>query len=106
MSKETRQFLENIKPPEQSMGAVSAAVEGVKIGVGAFLAGLGKVWDGAKPMFDMGRTEAAAALFSGNDRGFVMYGHGSNAVDQSTVHGAANEPVKQPEPGQSQGMER
>ena len=29
------------------------------------------MWDGAKPMFDHGRTELAAALISGH--GYVMY---------------------------------
>lgn len=104
MSKETQQFLEGIKP-DQSMGAVEAAVEGVKRGAAACLEGLGKVWDAGQPMFDKGRTELAAVLFSGNDRGFVMYGGNDNkqTQDHAPDHGLGIEPMKQPEVEQDRG---
>lgn len=41
----------------------------------------GQVWDNAKPMFDHGRTELAAALFSGHAH--VMYMKGQEGVDTS-----------------------
>jgi hypothetical protein len=55
----------------RSMGAGEAMWEGVKLGVSGFLSGMGQVWDAAKPFFDHGRSEAAAALFNANP--YVMY---------------------------------
>jgi hypothetical protein len=40
----------------------------------------GQAWDASKPMFDHGRTELAAAVFSGH--GHVMYMHSDNEVEQ------------------------
>jgi hypothetical protein len=42
--------------------------------------GLGEVFDASKPMFDHGRTELAAAIFSGH--GHVMYMHADKEVEQ------------------------
>jgi hypothetical protein len=39
-----------------------------------------QLWDGAKPMFDHGRAEAAAALFAGHAH--VMYMKGPDGVEQ------------------------
>ena len=63
MSKNTREFIEQLKQPE-SMGTIEAMTAGLTQGVKAFLDGAGKVWDEAQPMFDHGRTEAAAAWSS------------------------------------------
>jgi hypothetical protein len=54
-----------------------------------------------KPMFDHGRTEAAAALFAGH--GHVMYGHDS--VEQGKDQIQPPEVSKTPEIEQSNGRE-
>jgi hypothetical protein len=41
----------------------------------------GDIWDAAKPMFDHGRTEMAAAIL-GNHQGHVMYMHTDKEVEQ------------------------
>jgi hypothetical protein len=105
MSKAADQFFANVKQPEQSMGAIEA----VKEGVTAFLSQMkemgGEAWDAAKPAFDHGRTEAAAALFNGSS-GHVMYMRGTQGVeqgqDQAPDHGLV-EPMKQPEVEQDRG---
>ena len=61
MSKKTREFVDQMKSGE-SPGLAESLKE---IG--------GKIFDGARPMFDHGRSELAAALFAGH--GHVMYGH-------------------------------
>ena len=104
MSKEAKQFLESIKQPEQSMGAVEATMEGVRGAVGAFLEGMGQVWDAGKPMFDHGRTEMSAALFTGNAH--VMYMKGQQGIEQGQDQvpdlGLPVEAMKQPEVQQEQ----
>jgi hypothetical protein len=76
--------------------------------------GLGQLWDAAKPAFDHGRTEAAAALFHGAS-GHVMYMRGQDGVEQGQdqpshglfeppQHGLPVEPPQQPEPEQDRGM--
>ena len=68
MSKETRKFFEKLKGGENP-GLAETIKE---IG--------GQMWDSAKTMFDHGRTELAAALFSGH--GHVMYMHGQEGIEQ------------------------
>ncbi len=60
MSKNTTQFYEQIKSGEQP-----TFLDGIKEAASTLKDIGGQIWDGAKPMFDHGRTEAAAALFSG-----------------------------------------
>jgi hypothetical protein len=90
MAKVRQELFEN-KPPEMA----AAAVEGVQ----ALFAGLkevgGAVWDGAKPMFDHGRSEAAAALFSG--AGYVMYQRGTAGIEQGQDQPLHGPDLKQPE---------
>jgi hypothetical protein len=84
MSKETREFFERLKNVKNddtpAIGTGKAIGEGLKEGIMAFRDGLGQVWDAATPMFDHGRTELAAALFSGHAH--VMYMHNENAVEE------------------------
>ena len=107
MSKEAKQFLESAKEAQQekSMGAIEATTEGVKGAAAVFLSTMkevgGAMWDGAKPAFDHGRTEAAAALFHDAD-GHVMYMRGAQGVEQgqdkAPEHGSpAIEAAQQPE---------
>jgi hypothetical protein len=69
---------------QQSMGAIEAATEGIKEGVKAFAPGLtlgkilSEIGETAKHMNDMGRSELAAALFSGTSNAFVMYPRDNN----------------------------
>jgi hypothetical protein len=82
MSKQTRAFIEQAKSGE-SPGLAQTLKE---IG--------GQVWDGAKPMFDHGRTELAAALFSGH--GYVMYMRdGKEGVEQTQNHKQESPEVQQ-----------
>jgi hypothetical protein len=100
MATEQQQFKDILNPPQQSMGFTEAAQEGLSVAFKGLIEGLGQVWDGAKPAFDHGRTEAAAALFSGH--GHVMYMKGQEGIeqgqDQAPDHGLPPiEAVKQPE---------
>ena len=74
MSKQTKQFFEQVKsgePPTLAEQVREAAGQARSIG--------GQVWDGLKPMFDHGRTELAAALFAGHAH--VMYMKGQDGVE-------------------------
>jgi hypothetical protein len=89
MSQQTRQFFEQIKSGEQQTSFVQSLKE-----VG------GQMWDAAKPMFDHGRTEIAAALFAGHAH--VMYMRGEAGIEQ----GQDQEQVKeQPDVQREQGRE-
>lgn len=63
MSKQTRQLFEQIKGGAASLKDIG-----------------GKLWESALPLFNHGRTEAAAALFSGSAH--VMYMKGQDGVMQ------------------------
>ncbi len=78
MSKRTRDLIEQVKSGD-SPGLAETLKE----------AG-GQLWDAAKPMFDHGRTELAAALFAGH--GHVMYMHNESGVEQSQPQQQAPEP--------------
>jgi hypothetical protein len=80
---------------EKSIGAAAAILRGIEQGAASLADGLGQVWDAAKPMFDHGRSEVAAAIFSGH--GHVMYMHGGEDRGQNEGHGLPVEPLKQPE---------
>ncbi len=72
MSRATRELFEQIKAGgDQPVGAVQAAMEGVKE-VGGILKEIGgKLWDAMTPIVDHGAHEAAAALFRGD--AYIMY---------------------------------
>jgi hypothetical protein len=85
MSKKTNAFFEQLKA-----GQEPSLVETIREAAG-------QLWDAAKPMFDHGRAEVAAALFSGNAH--VVYGWGGNEqqhVQQPEVP-AAPEPQRENE---------
>ena len=63
-----KDLAEFLKAPEQPSLAASLKEIG------------GQFWDGVKPMFDHGRTELAAALFSGHAH--VMYMRGQEGIEQ------------------------
>ena len=68
MSKRTRDFIEQVKSGESPSLAQSLKETG------------GQLWDAAKPMFDHGRSELAAALFAGH--AYVMYMHEGKAQNE------------------------
>jgi hypothetical protein len=75
MSKQTERFFEQLKSGESPslVERIQQAAEGAK-GIA------GQMWDDAKPMFDHGRTELAAALFAGHAH--VMYMKGQEGHDK------------------------
>lgn len=75
MSKQTKEFFEQLKAGQQP-----TLLESIREAAGALKEMGGQLWDGMKPMFDHGRTEAAAALFSGH--GHVMYMKGQEGIEQ------------------------
>ena len=77
MSKHTKQLLEQVKnnQPVSFLDAIKEAASSLR-DVG------GQLWDGMKPMFDHGRAEAAAMLFSESHNGHVMYMKGQSGVEQ------------------------
>ncbi len=78
MSKTTQQFFEQLKSGEQP-----SLLESIKeIG--------GQIWDGAKPMFDHGRSEAAKILFSEHS-GHVMYMKGQEGGEKTQDQEHVNE---------------
>ncbi len=56
---------------------------------------LGEAWDGAKPMFDHGRTEVAAAMFHGNAAHVMYMRDGDNHGQDDKGHGLPPEANKQ-----------
>jgi len=95
MSKQTNQFFEQIKSGEQP-----TFFDGVKEAASTLKDIGGQIFDGAKPMFDHGRSEAAALLFSGNAH--VMYMRGNDGIQQ----GQDQEQVKEsPEHQRDDGRE-
>jgi hypothetical protein len=89
MSKQSREFFEQIKAGEQPSLLETIREAG------------GQIWDSMKPMFDHGRTEAAAALFAGH--GHVMYGHESGEQGKDQIQ--PPEAAKTPENEQPMGRE-
>ena len=86
----------------KSMGFTEAAREGVKEAALGFLSAArevgGSIWDGAAPMFNHGRTEMAAALFSGQP--YVLYQRGVSGIEQGQdqpLHGPDIKPEMQQE---------
>jgi hypothetical protein len=91
MSKATKAFIEQLKAGEQPDLA-----ETIREAAVAFKEAGGQLWDAAKPMFDHGRTEAAAAIFMGNAH--VLYMKGQEGVEQGQEQ-AKDEPQQQQEQG-------
>jgi len=83
MSKQTRHFMEQVKN-----GQEPSLAENIKDAASLLKNIGGQVWDGAKPMWDHGRSEIAAFLF-GNHQGHVMYMRGQEG------HGQAQEQAKE-----------
>ncbi len=71
-SLQTMQQAEGSQPPSLIERLQQAALSARSIA--------GQVWDEAKPMFDHGRTELAAALFTGHAH--VMYMKGQEGLDK------------------------
>ena len=76
MSRQTRQFFEQLKS-----GEPPTLVESIKEAASVLKDIGGQIWDGAKPMFDHGRTELASAIFSSHDA-HVVYMRPENGVEQ------------------------
>ena len=74
MSRETQKFFEQLQS-----GEPPTLIESIKEAASSLKDIGGAIWDGLKPAFDNGRTEAAAALFSGN--AYVLYSK-SDGVEQ------------------------
>lgn len=88
MSKQTQQFFDQLKSGEKP-----TLLETIKEAASTIKDLGGRLWDEAKPMFDHGRSEAAALLFTGQS--YVMYmkagqgaehtqDHSANAAEQQT----------------------
>ena len=88
MSKRTKQFFEQLKSGEKP-----TLIEAVKEAASSLKAIGGQIWEGAKPMFDHGRAEAAALLFTG--QGHVMYMKNEGPNEQSQDHEQAKEEPEQ-----------
>lgn len=77
MSKQTKQFFEQMKNGEQP-----ALADNIKEAASSLQDIGGQIWDGMKPMFDHGRTELAAALFAGHAHVMYMKGGHEGAEPQ------------------------
>lgn len=84
------------KGADKSLQSVREAAEAAK-SIG------GQIWDGVKPMFDHGRTELAAAIFSGHAH--VMYMKGNDGVEQEQKQEQAHEHAKDAPERQNEGRE-
>ena len=91
MSKQTKEFFEQLKAGQQP-----SLMESIREAAGALKEAGGQLWDGMRPMFDHGRTEAAAALFAGHAHVMYMKGPEGNEQGQDLVK---DEPQKQHEIG-------
>lgn len=89
MSKQARAFFEDIKDGQQP-----SLLENIREAAASLKEVGGQLWDGGKPMFDHGRTEAAAALFAGHAH--VMYMRSQDGVEQGQSQGK-DEPQQQQE---------
>jgi hypothetical protein len=75
LSKQTREFLEQLKSGEQSK-----LVETIREAAASLKDIGGKIWDGVTPSFEHGAHEMASALFRGD--AFVMYPRTNQAEGQ------------------------
>ncbi len=91
MSKQIKAFFDDIKA-----GNEPSLVETIREAAASLKEVGGQLWDASKPMFDHGRTEAAAALFIGNAH--VMYMKAPEGVEQGQEQ-VKDEPQQQQEQG-------
>jgi len=111
MSKQTRELFERLKEDPKTMGAIEAAVEGIKEAVQAIAPGLTlnnilhDVGAEMKRLGVQGQMEVSAALFNGS--AFVPYGPGQwkgPGREGSPEHGLPDEAQHQPEREQGREM--
>ncbi len=95
----SKKFFEQLKD-----GQEPSLMETIREAASAIREAAGQVWDGAKPMFDHGRTEAAAALFHGAT-GHVMYMHGQEGIEQGQDQVQGREAMQPPEVERDTGRE-
>jgi len=91
----SKKFFEQLKN-----GQEPTLLESIKEAASALREAGGQLWDAAKPMFDHGRTEAAAALFIGNAH--VMYMKGNEGDEQGKDQ---TQNVEQTQQQESEGRE-
>lgn len=112
MSRQTREFFERLKEDPKTMGAIEAAVEGIKEGVQAFAPGLTlkdilqDVGAELKRLGVQGQMEVSSALFNGG--AFVPYGPGQwkgPGREGAPEHGLPEEAQHQQEQEQERGRE-
>ena len=96
MAKVSQQLFE----PDKQPGAIQAGMEAFKAILSPVQEIGGAIWDGGKGLFDHGRTEMAAALFSG--QAHVMYMRGQEGIEQGQDQVQPIEPSQEKEMG---GME-
>jgi hypothetical protein len=87
MSKATKAFFEQLNE-----GKEPGLLESIREAAASLKDIGGQLWDASKPMFDHGRTELAAALFSGH--GHVMYMHEQKSKEQGQDQVQTAEPVQ------------
>jgi hypothetical protein len=75
MSKESREFFEQLKAGQQP-----SLVESIREAMPSLREMGGKIWDGLTPTFEHGAHEMASALFRGD--AFVMYPRTNQAESQ------------------------
>jgi len=106
MSKAAEKFFENIKPPEQSIGAIEAVKEAVQaIAPGLSLSKFfNDIVETSVDMWNHGRTELVEGILNAHD-GHIMYMKGEKDISQDKApdHGLPVEAVKQPEVEQDRG---
>jgi hypothetical protein len=87
MSKRAKQWMDKIRSGEEFSFSESIKEAGASlIDIG------GRIWDGVAPTVNMGKSEIAAAMFSGH--GYVMYGR--------THEGGAQEQIQEEAKGMSE----
>ncbi len=90
MSKESREFFEQLKSGQQP-----SLVESIREAASSLKEIGGKIWDSLTPTFEHGAHELASAMFRGD--GYVMYPRNSQA------NGQQQESPQEPQQEQSRG---
>jgi hypothetical protein len=86
----SKKFFEQLKN-----GQEPTLLESIKEAASALREAGGQLWDAAKPMADHGRSELAAALFTGH--GYVMYMKGQEGNEQGQDQSQSMEQTQQKE---------
>lgn len=103
MSKQTREFFDKLKEDPKTLGAIEAAVQGVREAVQAYAPGLTlsnilqDVGAELKQQMAHGSHEMAAALFRGD--AFVLYPREGKESENVQGHGLPDEVQKEQERG-------